>query len=323
MIGSRIGILIIAGDLFDAENRSTAEFESLCSQSKYRHLHVHIIPGNHDARLKARSFAAENLTVYSEPELKRFDLVSLPILFLPYREQTMGEAVAAFHADLKPGEWILIGHGDWADTLREPNPLEPGVYMPLTRLDVEATKPARTILGHIHKPFDRDAVHIPGSPCGLDITETGRRRILVLDTDTGSVQDLPLETDHLYFDERLIVLPLEREEDFIRERMEALIRTWGINDSERKRIVVRLKVSGYTTDKQRLMKILKTLGRGMRFYPDGEPDLSEVSVAEDADRVEIAERVRKLIETMSWPSGPEAPTREAAFVHALKTIFEA
>jgi len=323
MVQNKIGILVIAGDLFDQENRNYSEFEALCGQSKYRHLQFHIIPGNHDLRLDAKSFAPENITVYTEPELKQLDLMSLPMLFLPFRkEQTMGEAIAAFDAELRRGEWILVGHGDWADSLADPNPLEPGVYMPLTRSDIEAVRPARAILGHIHKPFDRDVVHVPGSPCGLDITETGRRRFLVLDTEGGTVQARSVETDVLFFNEWFAVLPVENEEAFVRERVASLIRGWGVEEAELKRIRVRLKVSGYTSDKQRLARILKEACKGLRFYPEGEPDLSEVSVSEDFERADLAEKVRKEIETMPWPTNPEVPSREEAFIEALRTIYE-
>lgn len=323
MISDKIGTLVIAGDLFDQETRNYSEFESLCGQSKYKHIRFHVIPGNHDFRLSAKSFASENIMVYSKPELIKLDLMSLPILFLPYqKEQTMGEAIASFDSELKQGEWILFGHGDWADGLREPNPYEPGVYMPLTRTDIETLQPVQAILGHVHKPFDGGAVHIPGSPCGLDITETGRRRFLILDPETGSIQSQSVETDALFFDEWFVVLPVEDEEAFVRERVQSLIRKWNIAETEKKRVQIRLKISGYTSDKQKLGRVLKDASKGMRFYPEGEPDLSEVSVSEDVDRADLAGKVRKQIESMPWLSGPDVPSREEAFIYALKVIYE-
>lgn len=323
MLRSKIGILVVAGDLFDEENRNTSEFELLCKDPKYRSIQFHIIPGNHDLRLSAKSFASENITVYSQPELKQFDLMSLPLLFLPFRkEQTMGEALAPFDSQIRRGEWILVGHGDWVEGMNEPNPLEPGVYMPLTRTDIESTQPARAILGHIHKPYDKETVLYPGSPCGLDITETGRRRFLVLDAETGSVKSKPVATDVLFFDEWLITLPVENEEPFVQEKLAVMMKSWKISESEKNRVTIRLKVSGYTTDKSRLMKTICNVCKGMRFYPDDEPDLSEVSVSEDVERAGVAERVRRVIDAMEWPDSPDAPSREAAFLHALRAIYE-
>ena len=322
-VREKLGDLIIAGDLFDEECRNYSQFEALCRDPKYRHIHFHVVPGNHDLRLTARSLAADNITVYSEPEFKQFDLMSLPVLFLPYRKnQTMGEAFAPFNDAMIRGGWILIGHGEWVEGMREPNPLEPGVYMPLTRTDVESTQPARVILGHVHKSYDRETVHYPGSPCGFDITETGRRRFLLLDTETGLVKARRVETGVIHFDEWMVVLPFEKEDEFIRAKLAGMIRAWKLDAVEFPRVLCRLKLSGYTTDKKRLMKTVREVCEAIRFYPAGEPDLSDVSIAVDPERAELAERVQKLIENMEWPSGPGAPPREAAFLHALHTIYD-
>jgi len=322
LVREKLGALVIAGDLFDEECRNYSQFEALCRDPKFRHIHFHIVPGNHDPHLTARSFAADNITVYSEPEFKQFDLMSLPILFLPYRaDQTMGEAFAPFNDAMIRGGWILISHGEWVEGMREPNPLEPGVYMPLTRTDVESTQPARVILGHVHKSYDRGNVHYPGSPCGFDITETGRRRFLLLDTDTGVVKARRVGTGVIYFDEWMVVLPFEKEDEFIRAKLTGMIESWKLDEAEFPRVLCRLKLSGYTTDKKRLMKTVREICRAIRFYPEGEPDLSDVFVSEDKDRAELAERVQKLIFEMDWPSGLGVPNREAAFHYALDTIY--
>ncbi|MDM7925550.1 MAG: hypothetical protein QUS35_05990, partial [bacterium] len=61
---------------------------------------------------------------------------------------------------------------------------------------------------------------------------------------------------------------------------------------------------------------------GFRLIPDGEADLTEVSVSEDVERAQLADRVRRQIDTMDWPAGPDAPGRDAAFLHAVRTIYE-
>jgi hypothetical protein len=233
----------------------------------------------------------------------------------------MGDALAPFDGKLTPGGWVLIAHGEWVEGMREPNPLEPGVYMPLTRTDVELTQPARVILGHVHKSYDKENVHYPGSPCGFDITETGRRRFLLLDTETGLVKAKRVETGVIHFDEWMVVLPFEQEDEFIRAKLIAMIQSWKLDESEMPRVLCRLKLFGYTTDKNRLMKTVREVCGAIRFYPEGEPDLSEVSVSGDPERAGIAERVQKLVAGMDWPAGPGAPQREAAFLHALHTIY--
>ena len=103
--------------------------------------------------------------------------VSRTVLFLPYRHgRSMGEEIEPFANQLVDEDWLLLSHGDWSGGLRKPNPHEPGIYMPLTRKDIELYKPSCIVLGHIHIPMDLPPIHYPGSPCGLDITESGKRR---------------------------------------------------------------------------------------------------------------------------------------------------
>ena len=102
---------------------------------------------------------------------------------IPYLPgKTMGDVIGMFADDIEPREWVLCGHGDWLEGRRSPNPYEPGTYMPLTRSDLTQYQPAQVFLGHIHARRD-EPIHYPGSPCGLDISETGRRRFLLFDTD--------------------------------------------------------------------------------------------------------------------------------------------
>lgn len=320
---SGLSELIIAGDLFDQEFRNVSDFEAVCRDPLNRDIRFHLLPGNHDSGLSQKAFAAENVTVHSAPEIYKPDPASLPVCLMPYRnDQTMGEALAPHAAGFVPGAWILVGHGDWMEGMREPNPLEPGVYMPFTRVDMETLKPARVVLGHVHKPLDLGSLHYPGSPCGLDVTETGRRRFLVLDTESGFVQFRPVDAGPLFFDESIVVLPLEDESASLARALESMIRGWGLRDSEKERAQVRLKVSGYTTDKRRLSEFLRKALEGFRLIPDGEADLTEVSVSEDVERAQLADRVRRQIDTMDWPAGPDAPGRDAAFLHAVRTIYE-
>jgi DNA repair protein SbcD/Mre11 len=315
--------LIIAGDLFDQEIRNVSDFEAVCRDPLNRSIRFHLLPGNHDAGLSQKAFAAENVIVHSSPEIFKADPASLPVCLMPYRnDQTMGEALAPHAAGFVPGAWILMGHGDWMEGMREPNPLEPGVYMPFTRVDLETWKPVRVILGHVHKPQDLGVLHYPGSPCGLDVTETGRRRFLVLDTESGFVQFRTIEAGPLFFDESIVMLPLEDESAYLGRVLESMVGRWGLRDSEKERAQVRIKVTGYTTDKRRLSEAIRRGLEGFRLLPDGEADLSDVSVSEDVERAQLAEHVRRQIEKMDWPSGPDAPGRDAAFLHAVKTIYE-
>ena len=322
MSGERIDRLVLAGDLFHETSQNYAEFEKLCRHTKYRHVHFHIIPGNHDKRLTPAMFAADNIIIHSTPEIQRFDLMSLPFLFLPYQKaRTMGEMIAPFIPELAPEKWILVGHGDWVEGMREVNPIEPGVYMPLTRTDLESYRPLRAILGHLHKPIDKSIVHYPGSPCPLDITETGRRRFLIIDSETGAVTPESVDTDILYFQASLMALPVEDEQEYLRSQMDVHLKAWNVTEAEKSRARVRVKVQGYTADKKRVMETVKTGFQGFTFYQDAGPNLDGVSLSEDMERAEIAGRVWKTIEGLRWPGDEQEPSKDQILLEALHVIY--
>jgi DNA repair exonuclease SbcCD nuclease subunit len=267
-------------------------------------------------------FTSNNVKVYSKPDIQSFDLMSLPFLFLPYQiNKNMGEIIASYKGELSPNEWILIGHGDWIESMREPNPFEPGVYMPLTRSDIESFKPAKVLIGHIHKSMDRDPVYYPGSPCGLDITETGKRRFLIIDSENSSIQSKAIDTDIIFFNESFIVLPVEDERDFIQKQVHSRMKTWDVQKSEKDIIKLRVKVNGYCADKNGLMVILKKCFEGISFYQNEEPDLSGVSISDDIDRAEITRRALKKIRALKWPQSEEEPSREEMMLEALHVIY--
>ncbi|MFC1502715.1 exonuclease SbcCD subunit D [bacterium] len=322
IVKAKITTLIIAGDLFNESIRNFSEFESVCKDPLFKQVQFHIIPGNHDSSITNKKFTADNVTVYSEPYILKSDFFSTPFLLLPYqKDKTMGDLIAPFTTELAPGKWVLIGHGDWIQGMREANPLEPGVYMPLTRADLESYQPLKTILGHIHKPTDSDSLHYPGSPCPLDITETGKRRFLIFDSDKGTTLQKSIESDVLFFRESFIIYPMENEETVIRKKIRSRIDEWDLSESEKSRANLRIKVRGYSRDKRHLEQAVKNELDGWTFYKDEGPDLSEVSNAEDVDRAEIASRVSRSIKNLDWPRDEDQPDKDQILLEALKVIY--
>ncbi|HHS12365.1 MAG TPA: hypothetical protein ENN03_01200 [bacterium] len=313
--------LIIAGDLFHKDIRNLSDFESVCREEPFRSIRITVVPGNHDCVLDNRRLASDNVTVVDQPVLIQEDLMGMPLLFVPYdSKKTMGEVIASFMEELKDGRWILIGHGDWIQGLGQVNPLEPGVYMPLTRRDLEQFQPAAAILGHIHKPTDSECVHYPGSPHPLDINETGPRRLLVLDTETAAVTSLSLPSSVVYFQESFIVFPEEQETEWLSREIKRRIHEWGVDSNTLKRVKVRVRVSGYTSDKKKLLETIFGQFRGIEFF-DKEPDLTRVFQEDpDPDRREIIRRVMEKINTLEWPEENE-PFRDEILLQAMHVIY--
>jgi DNA repair exonuclease SbcCD nuclease subunit len=315
-----IETLIVAGDLFDATRRDYADFERLCAQETFADLQILVIPGNHDPALDNSKFALDNVDIISEPALRELD--GRPFLFLPYRQsETMGDAIAPLASDLQADRWVLIAHGDWAQGLRQPNPAEPGVYMPLTRRDVERYRPARVFLGHIHRPLDAPPVHYVGSPCGLDITETGRRRCLCYETGDNSVQPLILDTPVLYFDETFVVVPLAGEATHLRQQIAARIEAWDLAPAEKARTQLRVKVAGYASDRAALGDVLQEAFQDFAFYKGQAPDIGGVLLSDDLDRQAIAQEVRRRLHSLRLPNAPDDPGPDDVLLQALHIIY--
>ncbi|MFH1572161.1 MAG: metallophosphoesterase [Gemmatimonadota bacterium] len=312
------GHVVVAGDLLDAEYRSFGDFEGLCRP--FGDLEVHVIPGNHDAGLSERSMAGAHVHVYSEA--RAVDLGGTCFLFLPYAPgTTMAQALAEAGGRPPADPWVLVGHGDYYGGVREPNPLEPGTYMPLTRTEVEGLGARAVFLGHIHKPGQWGSVWYAGSPCGLDIHETGVRRFLLYDTATGRIEARPVVTDHLYFIESFVVLPVADEVALLEGEIARRIAAWGIGPADQGKVRVRVAARGYATDRRAIQEALERGFRGYRFDDEGGPDTAGLSMASDDQRNAIAQRTRAVLEGLDWDFGGDEPDREEVLMAALAAVY--
>jgi len=281
---------------------------------------MHIIPGNHDANISEKAIVAPNLRIYTTPTATEFG--STTFLFVPYKEKTnMGDEIAALAGSIRDTEWVLVGHGDYYGGVRERNPLEPGTYMPLSRENVEVFRPRRVFLGHIHKYCDQDNVCYPGSPCGLDITETGKRKFLIYDTDDGSIKPLEVTTDIIYFDETFLVLPFDDEVPRLQEEIRKRIESWRLEPSEQTKAVVRARAIGYATDRQAIFNALKEGFAKLKLYNDQEPSIEHLSITTDRQLNAIAERTMQLIDELGWDFGNDGPEKQAVKLAALSLIY--
>ena len=314
--------LIIAGDLFDHSRQNFADFEKAYNAVRPAGLAVTVIPGNHDPDLKAGALAVEGLEVVSEPSLRAAG-GDFHLLLVPYRAGTsMGEHLPPFADQLRSGRWALVSHGDWSGGLHGADPDEPGVYMPLTRGDLAGTNPAVCLLGHIHAPYDAPPVYYPGSPCPLDINETGLRRFLIFDTETQKVTAQRVDGPRICFNETVVMLPVANEAAFLRDQLRDRIRDWGLPEGWKDRVQVRLRVVGYTIDRAAVEEVAKEAMSDFAFYGEG-PDISALDHTQDADRIEIARQVQEWIEALEWSKDPAQPTKDEILREALAVIYAA
>ena len=320
LVKNNVNNLIIAGDLFDRDFDNYLDFDKLCN--RFPDIKVTIIPGNHDQQIDRRFFTSQNITIFTEPSIKTFG--DLSFLFIPYDPtKSMDEVLAEFfHGNRLPARWVLVGHGDYMLTNRTLNPYEPGFYMPISANVINRYNPSKVILGHIHKPTESGRVIYPGSPCGLDINETGKRRYLILDTDTLVIDYRSIETDVIYQVETLQVFPFENELDFVQDKIEEIIGQWGLTDDELKKVKLRLHVKGYTHDLNSVVGRIKEIvtRRGIKFY-DGEPNLSELRTLKEVDdeRLTVLEKLEEKIGSLN--DGDIISSKDEVLYEAMKIVF--
>ncbi len=322
MLSEDIKTLIIAGDLFNEESRNYSDFDQFCKNTKYtkENIKFYIIPGNHDLSISQKDFTSNNIRIFSKTEIIGFGEQPAAFLFIPYQPaKSMGEAVAEYMKN-PPGPFILIGHGDYTAGLRYPNPYEPGIYMPLTRNDIQYYDPAKVILGHIHRKMNLGKVYYPGSPCGLNINETGKRSFLIIDTNSFDITERAIDTDVIFFNETLVSIPTASEFEYLERKILEMVRKWNINKNDVPKVQVRLKVKGYTSDKSKLLEIIKKTFKDFTFYNNEDPDLTEVSVFDDPERTAIVEKTREEIERLKFDD--EITSREDILEKALHIILK-
>ncbi len=322
LVREDIRALIIAGDLFDIESQNYAVFDELCRDKKYAGIDFYIIPGNHDPIIGPKYFTAPNIRIYDEPALVSVGNEGPGFFFVPYLAgKSMGEVIAKHKASL-PERWVLVGHGDYLSGTKDPNNYESGVYMPLGRPDIEYYGPSKVILGHIHKKMEIGKVSYPGSPCGMDINETGRRSFILFDTSDLSITEKRINTDYLFFIENLLSLPTSNEFEDIKNKIEGFVAGWDLNKDEVLKTRVRLKVKGYTSDRKTLEAVIMQSLADFKFYNDEGPDLTEVCLFNDPERISIVERVKARVELLGEEPGYTPQKRDMIMEQALGIILK-
>jgi exonuclease SbcD len=326
MTGRGTGLLVIAGDLFDADMRDFSGFESILGKPDFRNIRVLAIPGNHDPGLKQSHFALRTIRVIPSPTVLKLGETDMALAIIPYGcAPTFSDAVTALSAQPIHGS-VLIGHGDFVSgrTLRS-NPYEAGFYMPLSRRDLDAGHFPLAILGHIHAPCSSGDVHYPGSPCPVDRSETGKRSYIELDLTSGTVQRVPIRSGLLYLRQRLPVVPGPGEARHVRSAILGMAETMQIQEGERETLRVSIQITGFAESRAAVGEACQSAlveAFGRRDY---EIDTSRLLVAEDQSRaalaVEAFRRLSEMKEMAFWPAEAEAPEMEQVGEQTLKIIY--
>ena len=194
--------------------------------------------------------------------------------------------------------------------------------MPLSGRDIQLHQPRKVFLGHIHARLDTDVVHYTGSPCGLDPTETGLRSFLIYDTASGRVARAPVETDVIYFQESLGVIPVPDEVAAIKDALAGRIAAWKLDDSQKEKVLLRVILQGYAASREGLQSAVMEVIEQHHLRLQEPPDLSKVKISNDVLRADIASAVQQRILELELPQGPDEVSRDELALAALNHIYK-
>ena len=288
--------LIIAGDLFDKDTNNPAPFELEVSKANLSKLEIILFPGNHDPKLSLSQFTHPSIKVVESGQYIQLDDASTSLLLLPYKAGTFMGSELAKYVSAEMGKFVLISHGDWLGGSLKTNPHEPGSYMPLTAADLRKYQPTRVFLGHIHIPSADGIVMYPGSPCPLDITETGPRSFILYDSFDNSVKKILVDSDIVNFILRHAVIPSEQEFEQVKTQITRFLDEQTYLAKTMAKINLRLVLIGTSRNKNELVgnvnEFLKKIG-----LSNTEIQHDSLLASHDPTLERIAEKVREKIET--------------------------
>jgi hypothetical protein len=103
-------------------------------------------------------------------------------------------------------------------------------------------------------------------------------------------------------------------------KIKEMAKKWNLNRDEIPKARLRLRIRGYTSDKNRLLEITKKTLKDFTFYNNEEPDLTGVSIFNDPERIAIVEELIKEIEKMEWDN--EIVSKEDILEKGLNLILK-
>ncbi len=305
--------LFVAGDLLDTESRDYEVVDSLFS--KYRDIDIHIVPGNHDIKLGQKHFSAGNVTVYSEPRIRK--ILGKHVLFIPYIDGSiMGDCIQDFAHKLPKNSWILVSHGDWGHSSASYTP-EEKAYFPLTRADFSRFSPEFVILGHIHNnPPREEQVAYPGSSSAVDRNETGVRKYGVYVGNKYYFRDI--RSGPVFENEMVLVVPVSGERDLIEKKVVEINEKLKSSFTDHiDRLKLHVKVRGYTASgRGEVKKLLED-----KLLVRSSPNIEDLKVVGGDERSAVAEKVSEKIREMKEIPGRFGPSGEEILLKSLEMIY--
>jgi hypothetical protein len=180
------------------------------------------------------------------------------------------------------------------------------------------------ILGHIHASSGLDEeVVSPGSPYPINADEYGRRRILLLDTDTAALQELHLEHPPVYLRSEILVLPDGREEEQIRTQLTSQLLDWekaSLGQEFSKGLILHVGVKGYTSSRRNVQRSIETF-LSEKQISCGAVDLENLQISDNESLAILANKVRERVSRLKLKEEEGESLRAAVLEKALKIVY--
>lgn len=311
---NEVDLLTIGGDLFD----SPADAESL--RPRLRELFsgnpfdILAIPGNHDADVYRENLNFGNdIEILTGSPIATAEFGDLEFVGVPFTS-SMDEELFSALEDASTGEdQILLLHctldiGFHAGEVGE----EEGRYLPVTKATLAELDYDLVLAGHIHSrvrevPLDNGGTFVyPGSPVSHSTSETGRRHAILVETDTGDISTVPLDT--FYHDSfSALVRPGEEDEvlaaieDWVARRegddCELSITVEGFIDRDENEFRAELdRVSGPVEPRDETQNATPVLEHPLyRRFEERLGERDDVPVDEDVVRQRVIEVLSRLL----------------------------
>ena len=201
-----VDLLTIGGDFFDSPEDAEALRPELRKMLKDNPFDILAIPGNHDEDVYEGNLRFGNdLEILTDTPFGSIEFGDVEVIGVPFTSSMSEELFAALKQRSADRPQILLLHctldiGFRSGAVGD----EEGMYFPVTRSTLAELDYDFVLAGHIHSkvqevPLDNGGTFIyPGSPVSLSTKEEGERNAVLIDTDTGSISTVPLDT--FYYD---------------------------------------------------------------------------------------------------------------------------
>jgi exonuclease SbcD len=203
---NNVDLLTIGGDLFDSPEDAESLRPQLRDLLKDNPFDILAIPGNHDEDVYRENLRFGNdLQVLTETPYAGVEFDDVEVVGVPFTSSMSEDLYSALEKKSGEKTQILLLHctldiGFHSGAVGE----DEGKYFPVTKATLAELDYDYVLAGHIHSklrevPLENGGTFLyPGSPVSHSTKEEGKRKAVLIDTETESISSISLNT--FYYD---------------------------------------------------------------------------------------------------------------------------